>query len=81
MGGGGGVGGCSNPPPLPPPPTAVALYNDAFTIFIPAAPCDAAFVEFYFLKALQNKESHAQWQIIVPLIFLCGILLLKGFAC
>ena len=34
--------------PPPPHPMAMALYNDAFTIFIPPAPCDTTFVEFYF---------------------------------
>ena len=29
-------------------PSAMALYNDAFTMFIPSAPCDTTFVEFYF---------------------------------
>ena len=42
-----GVLGVVRPPP-PPPPLAMALYNDAFTIFIPAAPCDTTFVKFYF---------------------------------
>ena len=29
-------------------PPAMALYNDAFTIFIPAAPCITTSVELYF---------------------------------
>ena len=80
---GGGVECCSTPPPPPPPPTpplAMALYNDAFMIFIPAAPCDTTFFEFYFLKALQNKKSYAMVNHCTS-YFLVWDITFKGFAC
>ena len=67
------------PTPIPPPP-AMALYNDAFTIFIPAVSCDTTFVEFYFYKALQNKKSHAMANHCTS-YFLLWDITFKGFAC
>ena len=61
----------------PTPPLTMALYNDAFTIFIPAAPCDTTFV---FLKALQNKKSHAMVNHCTSYFLVWGITF-KGCAC
>ena len=45
------------------PSPAMALYNNGFTIFIPAVPHDTSFI----LKPFKTR-NRMQWRIIVPLI-------------
>ena len=58
-----------------PTPPAMALYNDAFTIFIPAAPVIPHLLSFIFKKPFKTR-NHMQWRIIVPLVW--DITFLKG---